>query len=117
MNSEPASKQRDNGRSLVRRYRLPAIVAVGFGLGAAFFQFGPNLAADQPTATIEHSIELAGAVPEGRNPDVPDLPFPDNPDPTQCGIPAPWSGETQAWSSTAVQPVWSISNAPAMASV
>jgi hypothetical protein len=27
-----------------------------------------------------------------RDPDVPELPFPDNPDPNACGIPTPWNG-------------------------
>ncbi len=35
---------------------------------------------------------------EARSADVPALPFPDNPDPTQCGIPAVWgSANNQAW--------------------
>jgi len=32
-----------------------------------------------------------------RDPDVPRLPFPDNPDPAQCGIPSPWTGKNSAW--------------------
>jgi len=32
-----------------------------------------------------------------RDPDVPDLPFPDNPDPDQCGIPVEWGDDDQAW--------------------
>jgi hypothetical protein len=33
-----------------------------------------------------------------RDPAIPDLPFPDNPDPTQCGIPTLYGrGETPAW--------------------
>ncbi len=31
-----------------------------------------------------------------RDPDVPELPFPDNPDPNACGIPTPWNGY-EAW--------------------
>src|SRR5712691_8513292 len=31
-----------------------------------------------------------------RDADVPDLPFPDNPDPNACGIPTPYGGST-AW--------------------
>lgn len=35
---------------------------------------------------------------EDRSTDVPALPFPDNPDPTQCGIPVVWgSANNQAW--------------------
>ena len=33
-----------------------------------------------------------------RAPDVPALPFPDNPDPTLCGIPTPWGdSNNRAW--------------------
>ena len=46
---------------------------------------------------VEHAEPVEGAVPEGRSPDVPDLPFPDNPDPSLCGIPLPWNGQEQAW--------------------
>jgi hypothetical protein len=31
-----------------------------------------------------------------RDADVPELPFPDNPDPSQCGIPTPW-GNYPGW--------------------
>src|SRR5262245_39078930 len=32
-----------------------------------------------------------------RNPGVPALPFPTNPDPSQCGIPVLWTGQKTAW--------------------
>lgn len=32
-----------------------------------------------------------------RDPDVPVLPFPDNPDSSQCGIPEVWREERAAW--------------------
>lgn len=32
-----------------------------------------------------------------RDPDVPLLPFADNPDPNQCGIPTPWGEDSPAW--------------------
>jgi hypothetical protein len=32
-----------------------------------------------------------------RDPDVPDLPFPDNPDPSLCGIPIQWGIDDPAW--------------------
>ena len=32
-----------------------------------------------------------------RSPDVPELPFFDNPDPLQCGIPTQWTGDSQGW--------------------
>jgi len=31
------------------------------------------------------------------SPPVPSLPFADNPDPTQCGIPTPWGKDDPAW--------------------
>lgn len=37
------------------------------------------------------------AVVLARDPDVPDLPFADNPDPNQCGIPVQWGSGGQAW--------------------
>jgi hypothetical protein len=40
--------------------------------------------------TTEAELELQ------RDADVPDLPFPDNPDPNACGIPTPYGGST-AW--------------------
>lgn len=36
-------------------------------------------------------------IAENRSPDVPVLPFEDNPDPTLCGIPMPWDGQRFAW--------------------
>lgn len=38
-----------------------------------------------------------------RSPEVPDLPFPDNPDPSQCGIPTQWGDDGQAWLSGTYQ--------------
>ena len=35
--------------------------------------------------------------PLERDPNVPDLPFPDNPDPSQCGIPTQWGTDETAW--------------------
>ena len=32
-----------------------------------------------------------------RSPEVPDLPFPDNPDPSLCGIPTRWGSNGTAW--------------------
>ena len=36
-------------------------------------------------------------IQSNRDPDVPPLPFPDNPDPTQCGIPTAWGDDSTAW--------------------
>lgn len=52
---------------------------------------------------VAHSL---GPLPQR----APDLPFADNPDPTQCGIPAPWLARDPVWMTgyyqgTLVQPV------------
>lgn len=39
----------------------------------------------------------AALIAERRDPDIPSLPFPDNPDPSLCGIPTPWGTDNQAW--------------------
>lgn len=46
---------------------------------------------DQPMVTHDSQLLI------DRDPDVPDLPFPDNPDPTQCGIPIQWGTDDPAW--------------------
>ncbi len=46
---------------------------------------------------VEHDPEYVAWLAEHRDPDVPDLPFNDNPDPAQCGIPSNWSGDAAAW--------------------
>jgi hypothetical protein len=60
----------------------------------------------QPTATAA-SLALATHPPleptyaamiaERRDPEIMPLPFPDNPDPSLCGIPTPWGPDNQAW--------------------
>lgn len=48
-------------------------------------------------SVVEHATPTE-MTQEGRSTDVPALPFPDNPDPTQCGIPVVWgSTNNQAW--------------------
>lgn len=50
-----------------------------------------------------HSGELSAQetavawIAANRDPDVPPLPFPDNPDPDQCGIPTAWGDGGIAW--------------------
>lgn len=48
---------------------------------------------DPQFSTQPHTNERALA----RSPEVPDLPFPDNPDPDACGIPQRWVLEDPAW--------------------
>jgi len=43
--------------------------------------------------TVAHADDLLAL----RDPDVPDLPFDDNPDPNQCGIPVRWGLDDPAW--------------------
>ena len=88
---------------------LAGAIALGIGIGVVvylvWFNDGRSNTTNTATAPaasstlppVEHAEPVEGAIPEGRSPDVPDLPFPDNPDPTQCGIPLPWNGQEQAW--------------------
>lgn len=50
---------------------------------------------DAPQTDI--TDEYAALIAERRHPDVPPLPFADNPDPDQCGIPIPWGADNDAW--------------------
>ncbi len=45
---------------------------------------------------VETSVSQAPTTSVERDPDVPALPFPDNPDPNACGIPTPYGGSI-AW--------------------
>ncbi len=66
-----------------------ALVASACGVSAGGEQAAPteDTLAKQ---TVEYDIE--------RDPDVPSLPFDDNPDPAQCGIPVQWGGSNStAW--------------------
>lgn len=59
----------------------------------------PTLEATAITAAEPAENLLAGVNPVEieRAPDVPALPFPDNPDPNQCGIPTTWSSDAPAY--------------------
>ncbi len=83
---------------------LAALAGIALGLVAyatVFDRDTDSVDATETAATtlppVEHAEPVEGAVPAGRSPDVPDLPFPDNPDPSLCGIPLPWNGQEQAW--------------------
>lgn len=67
------------------------LFAVGVTIGVALNGSDPadpgqGITAQEP---IEYQVE--------RDPDVPALPFDDNPDPAQCGIPVQWGDNGQAW--------------------
>lgn len=70
------------GRLLI----LPVLTA-GLGLAAAPAPPASPAAAPRTTPTAADPGPAAQAPPETS--DVPDLPFDDNPDPDQCGIPQP----------------------------
>lgn len=69
-------------------FGLLVVAAVGF----LFFRSDDDTVESQGTfahTPVEYEIE--------RDPDVPNLPFDDNPDPAQCGIPVQWGDNGQAW--------------------
>jgi len=73
-----------------------AAVVVLVGGGAILYSFFNGEQGDEAQtlvpvthSPVEYEIE--------RDPDVPSLPFDDNPDPAQCGIPIQWGENGQAW--------------------
>ena len=61
-------------------------------------------AAEPENSVVVEATALAPAqetavawIEANRDPDVPPLPFPDNPDPDQCGIPTAWGDDGTAW--------------------
>lgn len=52
-----------------------------------------------PIQSSDESVEETAVawIQANRDPDVPPLPFPDNPDPDQCGIPTAWGNNGTAW--------------------
>lgn len=74
---------------------LAAFVVLGGSVAIGYFVIGGGAGDDAPSpgalasTPIEYDIE--------RDPDVPALPFDDNPDPAQCGIPVQWGENGQAW--------------------
>lgn len=56
----------------------------------------PTPKTDQKHAALDPTIETLISVQ--RDPAIPELPFADNPDPSQCGIPTQWGDKkNQAW--------------------
>jgi hypothetical protein len=55
-----------------------------------------NDQAEQVPPTVD-TVDDADDLLALRDPDVPDLPFDDNPDPNQCGIPITWGLDDPAW--------------------
>jgi hypothetical protein len=77
---------------------LGLVVVVGLGIVV----WSRSDSEDREVAAETESFEaldptLVAQLAAMRDPDVPELPFPDNPDPSQCGIPSQWSGDARAW--------------------
>jgi hypothetical protein len=80
------------------RVRLMILIGLAVIAGlAVLVSAQPNGKEQRATPTESHDPTLAAQLVAMRDPDVPELPFPDNPDPSQCGIPSQWSGDARAW--------------------
>jgi hypothetical protein len=75
--------------------RLWALAAVAVAL-LAVAACGPAPQAVAPATTVGAKAEMSAAYAVERDPEVPALPFPDNIDPAECGIPEPWNGQERA---------------------
>lgn len=58
---------------------------------------GETAVLPEPSSQPEAHATSAAWIAANRDPDVPPLPFPDNPDPNQCGIPTQWGDDGAAW--------------------
>jgi hypothetical protein len=65
------------------------------GAFAVVLLLASGCAGQTQNPTTDRAVSEAPALVVQRDPDVPALPFPDNPDPNACGIPTPSVG--QAW--------------------
>lgn len=75
---------------LRKRFKfILSISAVAFVIAACTSVSQPF---QSPSPTPEINFETLE-----RDPNVPELPFPDNPDPNQCGIPTSWGTDESAW--------------------
>jgi hypothetical protein len=77
--------------------RALAVIAT---LGLVLSACGSGAGNAVDTATTVEPSDARGVDHEGtvvRAPGVPDLPFADNPDPDQCGIPTRWGENGEAW--------------------
>lgn len=87
-----------HGSPLVSRSRLLAVCVAGAALvsacGATADELDDTTIEGSSLTDVEHIDDDLIAQ---RDPDVPDLPFDDNPDPNQCGIPVQWGPSGQAW--------------------
>jgi hypothetical protein len=70
---------------------IAIIVVFGGSVALGILLFGDN--APREPDSVENFLEYEVE----RDPNVPKLPFDDNPDPSQCGIPVQWGERGQAW--------------------
>lgn len=71
---------------------IALLVVFGASVALGILLFGDS-GANEPTGSGSTYLEYEVA----RAADVPDLPFDDNPDPSQCGIPVQWGDNGRAW--------------------
>lgn len=98
-----ASKRKRNW--LVILFGLAAILLVSCSTtaepAAQTAQLATEVAGTPDAASSFESHELEptyeAMIAAQRDPRVPDLPFADNPDPSQCGIPTQWGSNEPAW--------------------
>lgn len=89
-----------NKNDMLGKKRLIIFCAfVCFCLQACASAGGEVDTAVSPEPTIQLSAQATSStwIEANRDPNVPPLPFPDNPDPNQCGIPTQWGGDGNAW--------------------
>jgi hypothetical protein len=83
--------------SRTNRIRLLVLMAVLLAGAAVLISYGLDDDDQEVAPAGSHDATEVAQLAARRDPDVPELPFPDNPDPSLCGIPSQWSGETRAW--------------------
>ena len=91
-----------NTQNSLRRFFSSLLLALAFLPAACSLNAGTDSSSFDPPGpppTTESTLAspIAAEINSQRSPTVPDLPFPDNPDPSQCGIPVPWGENGQAW--------------------
>jgi len=82
-----------------RMRRTPSIFSVAVALSILLMMAtacSGSAGGTRTPAPTETVVSVAPAISVERDPDVPNLPFPDNPDPNARGIPTPWPGY-EAW--------------------
>jgi hypothetical protein len=89
---QPAKRVSIDMTGIIRRAATVAagLVVAACGASADLDETGAATATTSRVTVDDSMIAL-------RDPEVPDLPFDDNPDPDQCGIPVRWGLDDPAW--------------------